>query len=744
MNNSRIKGLYRLTVGDRIRELEKRGWLTPLAAQELLAGRQFVTVNAADKMIENVLGVFGLPFGIAPNFIVNGKEHIVPLVVEEPSIVAGLSAAAALARATGGFAAILEESLLAGQIYVTGVRDPQVAIGALRSAHDELQAAGNAIHPRLIERGGGVRRIEVRAIELPDGSAAVALHLLVDTGDAMGANLVNSICEAIAPRVAEICDGEIALRILSNLVDQSVCTTRVRYPVDALATDSLSGIDVRDRIVLANDIALVDPHRAATHNKGIMNGIDALAIATGNDWRAIEAGAHAYAAKHGRYSALTRWFVTGEGDLGGEISIPLKPGIVGGTLAVNRAAAIGLEIAAVDSARELAELMAAVGLAQNFAALKALATNGIQHGHMRLHARGLAAAAGASDADIDAVVDALVSSGEIKDWKAAEIVARFGEYDAAESNATDSDIDGSSAGKIILLGEHAVVYGYPALAIPIPNAVRVAVSDSDAHSTVHFREWHIKTAVSAADDIISRTARLIMKRLDVEARSLHIEVSTSLPRGMGLGSSAAIVVAIVRGIATHCALQIDDTTVNAIAFECELIAHGTPSGVDNTLSCYGHAMLFQNSGELKFSAVNVASPLPIVIGLSHQRGATHDLVAGVRERREQSPSQFDAVFAQIGALSEAGSAALEAGRLEELGALMNVNQGLLNAIGVSTPELEQMVVIARENGALGAKLTGAGGGGAIVALCPGAQDPVTSALNLAGFKTLPLPNEQEA
>jgi hydroxymethylglutaryl-CoA reductase len=383
VNDSQISGLYRLDIGRRIDRLAERGLLSPADAAALREGRHVLLPPQADKVIENVIGVFGLPFAIAPNFIVNGIDRLAPMVVEEPSIVAGLSFAAALARRSGGFHAHCDESLLAGQVHLTDVADA---------------------------RGGGVRDIEVRRLSLPGGDTALAVHLLVDTRDAMGANLVNTICEAVAPRIAEICGGKVAMRILSNLADRSIVTARVSYATAQLAVDDLDGETVRDAIVMASDIAAADPYRAATHNKGIMNGIDAVAIATGNDWRAIEAGAHAYASIDGNYRPLARWRVGDDGELVGEIRIPLKLGIVGGTVAANPAAALGLRIAGVNSATELAELMASVGLAQNFAALRALATSGIQKGHMRLHARSVVAAAGVRGDRFDEVVERLVDS----------------------------------------------------------------------------------------------------------------------------------------------------------------------------------------------------------------------------------------------------------------------------------------------------------------------------------------------
>ena len=732
MSNSRLSGLYKLSVSERISQLEKQGWLTSDAAGDLRAGRQVISAIAADKIIENVVGVFGLPLAIAPNFIVNERECIVPLVVEEPSIVAALSSAAALARTTGGFSATLAESLLVGQIHVVAVADIDAAVASLRAAADELISAADDVHPRLKARGGGVRDIEFRALQLGCGSPLIAVHVLVDTGDAMGANLTNTICESIAPRVAEICDGDIALRILSNLADRSICSATVRYAVADLANDSMSGEEVRDGIVLASDIATVDPHRAVTHNKGVMNGIDALAIATGNDWRAIEAGAHAFAVRDGEYSSLTRWSVADDGDLVGEIVVPLKPGIVGGTLSSNPAAALGLAIAGVQSATQLAELMAAVGLAQNFAALRALATSGIQEGHMRLHARSVATAAGAPDERLDEVVARLVASGDIKEWKAAEILSELD-----DSAVDEQAVVATAAGKIILFGEHAVVYGRHALAVPIVDAVRAAVMRCDKSTTLTVKEWGLHSVVSSSStDGIDAAVNLILEELGVGGENFNINVSSSLPRGMGLGSSAALAVAITRAVAQCSGREVDDERVNAIAFACEKLAHGTPSGIDNTLSCYGEPMLFQNTGSLEIQTLRLEENPPLVIGFSHAAGPTHEQVAGVRARFEQDRKRYDLLFDQIDEISRTGAEALVARQYDVLGRSMNVCHGLLNAIEVSTPDLENMIAVARKNGAMGAKLTGAGGGGSIVALCPGTEDEVREALHQAGYKTL--------
>lgn len=734
MKDSRLSGFYKLKVAERIDVLASRGWLSPGDASKLRDGRHVLSSNAADKIIENVLGVFGLPFAIAPNFLVNDRDFIVPLVVEEPSIVAALSAAARLARNKGGFHASCDESLLAGQVHIAGVANPDEALRKLQTAKQDLLDSANQVHPRLGKRGGGVRDLDVRLLTLPGDAPLIVVHLMVDTVDAMGANLVNTICESVAPAIADLCDGNAVLRILSNLCDRSVVTARVRFAPDDLADKDFNGDAVRDAIVMASDIAQCDPHRAATHNKGVMNGIDALAIATGNDWRAIEAGAHAYAAASGQYRPLTRWSATPDGDLLGEIAIPLKVGTVGGTLDVNAAAAMGLELTGAQSAKELSLLMAAVGLAQNFAALRALVSSGIQEGHMKLHARSIAASVGTPDEVFDELVNKLIESGEIKRWKAQEIL------DRVSNRQADLALPGASAaGKVILFGEHAVVYGRHALALPIPDAVRVTVAPDDSTLSLTIPNWGMAGEV-ALDDTqgVGAAIALIMRQLDIHDRNFAIRVHTRLPRAMGLGSSAAIAVALTRAFSDVMNLGVDDERINAIAFECEKLAHGTPSGVDNTISTYAEPMLFSNDANLQVTSLVLDEVPPILIACSNDAGLTSEQVAGVRARREHAIDRYESLFNEIDQISVAGVALLQSRNYGELGLAMNVCHGLLNAMEVSTPELERMVDIARRAGAAGAKLTGGGGGGSIIALCPETTDEVQNAMQQAGYRTLTL------
>jgi len=410
--SSRLAGFYRLAPKERRDVLAKISGI-PREELERLNGAAGITIEQADHMIENVVGVFGLPLGIAANFAVNGRDVIVPMVIEEPSVVAGASLIAKLVRENGGFQAETTPSMMIAQIQVLAIPDLQTAEQTLIQQKDEILLAANQVDPVLKQLGGGARDLEIRI--LPDTLAGPMLivHLLIDTVDAMGANAVNTVAEQIAPRIEALTGGRVNLRILSNLADRRLAKSSCRIRPETLQQDSLSGTDVRDRIIEAWAFAEADPYRAATHNKGIMNGIDAVLIATGNDWRAVEAGAHAYAARHGRYSSLSHWCVADDGSLEGSLEMPLAIGIVGGATRVHPLAKICIQLMAVKTARELAEVILSVGLAQNLAALRALATEGIQRGHMRLHARQVAIAAGVEGELIEQVVERMVSESNI-------------------------------------------------------------------------------------------------------------------------------------------------------------------------------------------------------------------------------------------------------------------------------------------------------------------------------------------
>ena len=373
-------------------------------------------------MTENVVGLYALPLGIAVNFQVNGRDVLVPMVVEEPSVVAGASFAARLARSAGGFRAGTTAPEMIGQIQVLEVADLEAARVAVVAARERILARADEVDPVIGRLGGGARDLEVRVLpETPVGPMLV-LHLIYDCRDAMGANAVNTACEALAPLVEEITGGRVGLRILSNLADRRLAWAECTVPVQELAFGDFSGQRVAQGIVEAWAFASVDPYRAATHNKGILNGIDAVALATGQDWRAIEAGAHAYAARAGRYASLSTWGRDGSGDLTGRLELPLAAGTVGGATRAHPTAQVALALLGVKTARELAEVMAAVGLAQNLAAIRALATEGIQRGHMTLHARQVAIAAGATGDEIERVAAQMVGEGLVRPDRAEAIL----------------------------------------------------------------------------------------------------------------------------------------------------------------------------------------------------------------------------------------------------------------------------------------------------------------------------------
>jgi hydroxymethylglutaryl-CoA reductase len=390
MVSSRLPGFYRLSLVERRRAAEAALGL-PAGSLDSALEQGGIDAERADKTVENVIGTYAMPFALTLNIEMNGTDFLAPMVVEEPSVVAAASNASKMIREGGGFAASADEPIMISQIQLDRVPDMDAAKRALESHRDELLHLADSAVPNLLARGGGARALEVR--DLGDGWLVV--HVLVDCRDAMGANLVNTVAESLAPRVGQLTGGRVGLRILSNLTDHRMVRVVAKVPPRALVAEGFTGEQVRDGIVRASEFASRDPYRAATHNKGIMNGIDPVVIATGNDWRAVEAGAHAYAARGGQYSPLCTWSTDDEGMLVGRMELPLALGIVGGTLRVHDGARFGLDVARVRSAQELAMLAACVGVASNLAALRSLATVGIQKGHMALHARSVAIAAGA-------------------------------------------------------------------------------------------------------------------------------------------------------------------------------------------------------------------------------------------------------------------------------------------------------------------------------------------------------------
>jgi len=414
MRTSRISGFYKLGAEKRLETVRD---FAGLNEEELkVLGDTCSLGEIANRMIENVVGAMPLPMGIAVNFMINGKDYLIPMVIEEPSVVAAASNAAKMAREKGGFQTSSTEPIMIGQIQLTDVPDHASAKFTILANKREILDLANEKDPVLVNLGGGAKDLEVKVIDTV-GGPMVIIHLLVNVKDAMGANAVNTMAEAVAPFIEQLTSGKVNLRIISNLATYRLARARAVF-----AKDAIGGEEVVARIVSAYLFARSDPYRCATHNKGIMNGIDAVVIATGNDFRAIEAGAHSYASITGEYLPLTRWEKNHDRDLVGTIELPLAVGIVGGATTVHPTAKTNLKILGVKTANELAEIIAAVGLAQNFAALHALATEGIQRGHMSLHARNVAIAAGAKGEMIDRVVEVLVREKKVRVDRAKEVL----------------------------------------------------------------------------------------------------------------------------------------------------------------------------------------------------------------------------------------------------------------------------------------------------------------------------------
>ncbi len=415
VKTSRLPGFHKLTLKERLAKVAELAGLSEEDVKTLTKEGP-LPLDIADKMIENVIGTMPLPLGIATNFLINGKDYLVPMAIEEPSVVAAASNAAKMCRAGGGIRSLATEPLMISQIQLVNVPSPHTAKYVILERKKEIIDLANSTNPILLKVGGGVRDVEVRILDSPVGPMVVT-HLIVDVRDAMGANTVNTMAEAVAPLLEKWTGGKAYLRIISNLADRRLVRAWARVPKDVLG-----GEDVVDGIVYAWAFAAADPYRAATHNKGIMNGVIAVALATGQDTRALEAGAHAYAARNGRYEPLSVWEKDKNGDLVGYLEMPMAVGTIGGAVRVHPVAKIALKILGIKTAKELAEVMGAVGLAQNLAALRALATEGIQKGHMKLHARQLAITAGAKGDEVDEVVKEMLKRGEIRLDVAKEIL----------------------------------------------------------------------------------------------------------------------------------------------------------------------------------------------------------------------------------------------------------------------------------------------------------------------------------
>jgi len=418
MRTSRISGFYKKSVEERVNLVKEFSSLDEKITNTLTDSDALGLENA-DQMVENVIGRLQIPLGVATNVLINGKDYLVPMATEEASVIAAASNAAKIVRNTGGVQMTNTGSIMMAQIQVTNISNPSFTKMKILENKERILEEANSTDPILVELGGGARDIEVRIVDT-GVETVVVVHLVVDTKDAMGANAVNSMAEQLAPTLEEITGGTVILRILTNLADKRL----VRGKLTA-KKETLGGEDVVDAIINATKLAEVDPYRATTHNKGVMNGISAVVLATGNDTRAVESGAHSYAARYGRYTSLTKWEKTAEGDLTGTIELPIAVGLVGGATASHPTAKAAVEILGIETANELAEIIGAIGLLQNLAAVRVLATEGVQRGHMELHAKNVAINAGAEGELINKVADQMTDEDTINAQRASELVKKY-------------------------------------------------------------------------------------------------------------------------------------------------------------------------------------------------------------------------------------------------------------------------------------------------------------------------------
>ncbi len=412
---SKISGFYKLNPKERLKVVSEFSGLTEEEAS-CISATGALSLDAADKMVENVIGVMEVPLGVAVNFLINGKDYLIPMAIEEPSVIAAASNAAKMAREGGGFTTSSTGPLMIGQIQAVGIANPNGARMTILEKKDEIIKRANEVDPVLVKFGGGAKDVEVRVIDTPGGKMVIT-HLIVDCRDAMGANAVNTMAETVSPYIEELTGGRVYLRIISNLADKRIMRAKAVFTKEAIG-----GEDVVDGIIVAYHFAAGDPYRAATHNKGIMNGVTAAVLATGNDTRAIEAGAHVYAARSGVYRPLSAYEKNANGDLVATIEMPMAVGLVGGATKTNPIARAAVKILGVKTATEMGELFAALGLAQNFAALRALATEGIQRGHMGLHSRNIAIQAGATGEMVDKIAEIMVREKKVRADRAKELV----------------------------------------------------------------------------------------------------------------------------------------------------------------------------------------------------------------------------------------------------------------------------------------------------------------------------------
>lgn len=720
---SRVPGFYRLSVEQRLAYLARSFNLSEKEISELRNGNA-LRVEHAVNLVENAIGVFGVPLGLGLNFFVDGREHIIPMAIEEASIIAAASRAALLIRSGGGFFTEVDAPIMIGQVQVMGLKAPVEAIECILLRKQEIIDRGNLPHPRMVARGGGVKDIECRVLDGGDViGPMLVVHLLADVREAMGANAVSAACESVGRLIEEITGGRVNLRILSNLADRRLARAWFALPFELLATKKHSGTEIARFIVEADRLAWADPYRAATHNKGIFNGICAAALALGQDWRAIEAGGHAYAARDGQYRGLTR-YTLGEGTLNGSIELPLQVGWIGGAVKSHPGVRILQKISGIANARQLAGVLAAVGLGQNFAALNAMCTEGIQRGHMALHARSVALSVGVPADEVETVAEEMIKRGDVKVSAAEEIYQEMHDPTRVVPKPLPEGlpVEIFVPGKIVLFGEHATVYGYPGITSSLKVGLRVRIShdpDGPRFLKPHYKQVFTVSGTDTEVQRFSKAVELALAMFDLQKAPIAIEAESDLVPGMGLGSSAAFSAALCKALSLYRGeeppRQFDIELFDKVQ-KLESIFHGRPSGMDAATVLSGGVLWFRKGPPREILPIRMPRLMAGIVCMVEPGASTIELVQRVKDSREKNPEAIDDILEQIGSLTVDAGIALGTGDSVELGHLMFRNHELLARLGVSTPALDHAVELLLEHGVLGAKLTGSGGGGAVIAL----------------------------
>jgi hydroxymethylglutaryl-CoA reductase len=721
--SSRIPGFYRLPVERRLAYLARSYNLSEKQLQTLRDGRA-LRIEHAVNMVENAIGVHGMPLGIALNFLIDDRDYLVPMAIEEASIIAAASKAALMIRQGGGFDTEVDDPVMIGQIQVLDLDHPEAAAEAVHASKEAILEQANLANPRMVERGGGAFDLETRIVDGGDSVGSMLIvHLLIDVRDAMGANHVNTSCEAAGPLVETITGGRVHLRILSNLADKRIARAHFAMPFELLKSEEFSGEEVAKRMVEAYRFAFADPYRATTHNKGIFNGIGAVAMALGQDWRAIEAGGHAWAAREGQYRSLTEYWIE-EGALHGSIALPMQVGSVGGALSSHPGVRLLSRIAGVHDSKEIASMFVAVGLAQNFAACHALSTVGIQKGHMALHARSVAISVGVPTGKVEQVATEMIDRGQVKVSIAEEIFTRMQneERDHAEEKQNGLPIEAWAPGKVVLFGEHATVYNYPGITCAIDIGLTIKIKQDNDGPRFLSPKFNQPFGAPESDRDIRLFTRAVDQALEMyklQRDPIAIQINSDLVPGMGLGSSAAFSAALISGLRSV-GTDAGEVSSTRDMFDdvqsLEAIFHGHPSGMDAATVITDGVLWFRKGPPREIIPIHMQKPMAGLICFVQPGARTIDMVTRVRSSRDLNPKRVDSLLEKIGEVTSDAGIALGTGDEQRVGRLMLRNHELLARLGVSTRELDSAVESLVEKGALGAKLTGSGGGGAVIAI----------------------------